>query len=174
MKQNILLVCYDNDIAEKVAEKLADFFSMRVLNCYELFEFDFMPRSLSQMVAERGTYYVKSELGKTVKYSSDYENVILVADISMAETCRDCFDRISSDYVSILLYDKPETEEKLLLSKKLDDELKKLLLHSKEELDAMQQLLKQNLDRSICITNLSFMDIFIKTIAEIKSVFNMN
>ena len=174
MKQNILLVCYDNDISKKVADKLADFFSMRVLNAYELFEFDFAPRNLSQMVSECGADYVKNEFAKIVKYSSDYENVILVADISMADTCKDSFNKINSDYVSVFLHDTPEAEESFLRKKNLSPELNKLFLYSAEELKVKQQVLQQNTDCSVCISGLTLMEVLFKTIAGIKSIYDMN
>ncbi len=174
MKQNILLVSYDYDISKKVAEKLADFFSMRVLNSIELFEFDFAPRNISQMIYERGATYVKAQLGKIVKYSSDYENVVLIADISMADTCKECFDNISKDYVSVFLYDTPEAEENFLNKKNLSPELSKLNLYSKEQLFQMHQILKSACDCSIQISGLTLMEVLFKTIGDIKKIYNMN
>ena len=45
MKQNLLVTSYDYDVSKRLAEKLADVFSMRTLDVISLFEFDNMPNT---------------------------------------------------------------------------------------------------------------------------------
>lgn len=174
MKQNILVVSYDFDVSKSVAEKLADFFSMRVLNQIDLFEFDYIPRSLREMIKIRGTEFVKKELNGLIKGASDFENVVLVADFSMADAGKENLLHLNQNYNIVYLFKSIEKEHQELLKKAFSPEEKQLFYHTPDELKEKQALLHDLSDVSIDITGLTAMDIFFKTVGAIKSIYNMN
>lgn len=174
MKQNILIVCYDFDTSKKVADKIADFFSMRVLNEIELFEFDYVPRSLVDMINLRGINFVREELSKTVRNSLDFENTVFVADIGMAETCKKYFEKLCENYVVILLSKDPEIAGEELTRKPYSPEVKRLLCHSPAKLAEFENTLNQISDITIDLRGKTFMDIFFKIVGDIKKIYNMN
>ena len=62
MKQNLLITGYDYDLSNRLAKRLADIFSMRVFDQTELFEFDHMPLSFSEVFKTNGIEYVKKKM----------------------------------------------------------------------------------------------------------------
>lgn len=174
MKENILIVSYDQGLSRKIADKLADIFSMRVFSAIELFEFDNAPRTLSEMIAIRGVDYVKSELAGAVKFSTDYENVVFVADISMHETCMDFMPKVISKYLVILLQSDPESEEISLANKIYDSYERELLYHNREYLEIAENSLSEIADVVVQITGKSDDEIVADTLGAIKAIYNLN
>lgn len=67
---------------------------MRTLDQFEMFDFNHIPRSFSEVLEQSGSEYVKNELRGIVKMELDFDNVVFAADISLGETCKDIFFRI--------------------------------------------------------------------------------
>ena len=174
MKSNILVVSYNQNLSKQVAEELATEFSMRVFSAIELFEFDNAPRSLSEMIAIRGASYVKQELAGIVKFSTDYENVVFVADLSMHETCKDFLLKIISSYVVVLLKDEPEKEEQVLLNRNYDQYEKELYFYNQEGLEIAENAIGEYADVVVNINNRNNAEIAAEIVEAIKTIYNVN
>ena len=103
MKQNLMIVSYDYDVSKRLATKLADVFSMRVLDSVELFEFDHIPFSFADILENNGVDYVMKEMKSIIKMSLDFDDVIFVANINMANNTLDLFEKIKLSNFVILL-----------------------------------------------------------------------
>lgn len=120
MKQNILIVCYDYDISKAVAKQLANLFSMRLFDQKELFEFDHMPRTFSEVYDSYGKDYILKKMKSIVKMELDFDDAIFVADISFADNCFDMFYKIKLSNFVVLLKKDNETEVRELNNKKYE------------------------------------------------------
>ena len=94
MKQNLLILSYDYTLSKRLSAKFADNFSMRVFDQRELFEFDHLPRSFSEVLLERGREYVFKKFKSIIKMEFDFENTVFVADYSLADYAYDIFHNI--------------------------------------------------------------------------------
>ena len=103
MKQNILIVCYDYSLARNVADELATILDMRVLDEIDMFNFDFAPRNIEEMITLKGEDYVLSKLVKIILSESEFENVILVSNLKSINLCRDNFKEIKNHNLVIYL-----------------------------------------------------------------------
>lgn len=113
MKQNLLIVSFDYDLTRKISAKLADEFSMRIFDQRELFEFDHIPRTFSDVIKLNGKDYVLRKYRSILKMELDFDNALFVADNSFAENCFDLFYKIKlSNFVVFIYKDiKKEVEE---------------------------------------------------------------
>ncbi len=174
MKQNILIVGYDFRVSKSVAEKLAEFFSMRVLDELELLEFDYVPRGIDELILLRGVDFVKQELIGLLKGGIEFENVIYIADFSLAAAPKETLFKVNQNYVLVFLY-KDSAAEALELSRKQPSSgLEKLFYYSEPEIVQNHEFFSEVADIKIDITGLSAMDIFFKTVGGIKNFYNMN
>ena len=174
MKENILVVSYDPDLSRRVADKLAESFSMRVFSAMELFEFDNVPRKLSEMIAIRGIDYVKNELAGIVKFSTDYENVVFVADLSISETCKDYFAKIISKYLVVLLKNDPQKEVEALEKKNYDALEQELYLYNLEDLEVAESALSEISDVVVNVNGKRDREISNQIVEAIKTIYNVN
>ena len=118
MKDNLMILSYDYSLSKRLSAKFADNFSMRVFDQKELFEFDHLPRSFSEVLLEKGREYVMKKLRSILKMELDFENAVFVADYSLADYAYDIFHNIKlSNFV-------------VYLHKNTSDELSEI--HSKE------------------------------------------
>ena len=174
MKQNILVVSYDYNLSLDLANRLAEYFSMRVLSEVDLFEFDNVPRSLSEMVALRGPEYVKEQLGREVKSSTEFENIIFVADLNMADTCKLFFEQIVQSFNIVLLSKNVEVEELELSKYNFNDYEKEIFYQTKGDLMLKKQVLSEICDVKLDVDGLTELEIFLKAVSDIKNIYNLN
>lgn len=117
MKQNLLILSYDYTLSKRLSAKFADNFSMRVFDQRELFEFDHLPRSFSEVLLERGKEYIFKKFKSIIKMEFDFENTVFVADYSLADYAYDIFHNIKLANFTIYLYKNVEDELSEVLSK---------------------------------------------------------
>ena len=103
MKQNMLVTSYDYDVSKRLAEKLADVFSMRTLDMISLFEFDHMPNTFSEIYKINGKDYIEKEFRSILKMELDFDNVVFVANLGFADKLEDLFYKIKLSNFVILL-----------------------------------------------------------------------
>ena len=101
MVQNIAIVGLNRTKVYEVAKLLAEQLDMHFFDSLELFEFDNIPRNLSQMLEEYGEeYYRKKEKGM-IGYVSGFTNCVINLESGMAESVVN-FNQIKE--TSILIY----------------------------------------------------------------------
>ena len=85
MVQNIAIVGLNRAKSYEVAKMLADELDMFFFDALELFEFDNMPRTFSQMLKEFGVdFYRRKEKG-IIGYASEFNNCVINLEGGMAE-----------------------------------------------------------------------------------------
>lgn len=134
MKQNMMIVCYDYNLALSLGEKLSEFFSMRVFDELSMLSFDFAPLTLSELIEKFDENFVLEHLKKTVFSYCSFENVIGVSHLKVAALCEEFFGNIKENNLTVLVgaeahgeddfFNMTETEildAERLLSEKLCD-----------------------------------------------------
>lgn len=174
MKENILIVSYDQVLSRQIADKLAEFFSMRVFSAIELFEFDNIPRTLDEMIAIRGIDYVKDELAGIIKFSTDYQNVVFVSDLSMHETCRQFMSKIIASYIVVILKDDIEKEVSYLENKQFGEYEKELYLYNRQELEIAENSISELADVVVGVHGRPANEIVGEIVSAIKTIYNVN
>ncbi len=172
MKQNILIVSYNEELSKNISQKLADFFQMRVLRQVELFEFDYAPRNLSDMIKLRGEDYVRGEFDRIVRSSSDYENIVLVADISLADNCKNYIEILHKNYLTIFLSDDISKEAGRLSEIYENTDFSDFYIYSPEQLLQKHSTLCEVADIVTKINGLSLTEIYFKVVGDINRFYS--
>ena len=176
MKQNMLVTSYDYEVSKRLAEKLAEVFSMRTLDMISLFDFDHHPNTFNDILKINGKDYIEKELRSILKMELDFDNVVFVANMGFADKHEDLFYKIKLSNFVILL--KKDIESELI-------ELKNKHFATKEQQDFFtadrETLLKQEhiiekecADIVVDITNLEDDEIIEKIIDKIKIYYSVN
>ena len=146
MKRNLLVSSYDYELSKQVAKALAEGFSMRFFDQKELFEFDHIPRKLGEVADEFGLDYVQKELRAIVKGELEFDDVVMVTDISFADNCVDLFYKIKLSNFVVFMYKGIQDEMKELSNKKLAfDAEKTLVCPSQDKLEIRENAIKLEL-----------------------------
>ena len=176
MKQNLLVVSYDYHLSRQVANCLADVFSMRVCDQKELFEFDHIPLTFSEVYQINGADFINKEMKGTVKMATEFENVIFVADISMADDCSDLFFKLGQNNFIVMLQKDIEQEMKELSEKEYDSwEAGEFFKTTKELLMAREEVLSESCaDSVIDISGLDIQQITSKVVDKIEEYYSVN
>ena len=105
-----MVVSEDIDFSRKIANGLANLFSMRYFDQIELFEFDHAPLSFDEVYNRQGEEYVLKKLKGIIQMELDFDNSVFVCDSSFAENCMDIFYKILlSNFVIYLDSSKKES-----------------------------------------------------------------
>ena len=176
MKQNLLVVGYDYDLSKRLAEKLADAFSMRVLDSIELFEFDHIPFSFSEILEKNGVEYVMKKMKSILNMELDFDDAVFVANINMADNALDLFYKIRlSNFV--VLYKKDTKQEVIELQNKTykTDKEKEFFASSELDLKLFEEAIEKNLaDAVVEIDGIEDDEIVAKIIDKIKEYYSVN
>ena len=176
MKQNLLVVSYDYEKSKGLAKKLAESFSMRFFDQRELFEFDHMPRTFSEVFALNGKDYVLKNMRSIVKMELDFDDAVFVADISFADNCYDLFYKIKlSNFVVFLKKDRSE-EYAEILAKTYKTEEEKSFYEMSEGLLKLREetIFNDCADITVDIGGLSDEQIIDEIVDKIKNYYSVN
>ena len=176
MKQNMLVLSYDYELSKRIAEKLSDAFSMRVLDSIDLFEFDHIPFSFKEILEKNGIEYVMKKMKSIIKMELDFDDAVFVANINMADECYDLFYKIKlSNFVMLLK--KNINDEVFELKKKIykTDAEKLFFASDMADLKTREDLIETDLaDAVVEIDGLSDDEIVEKIIDKIKNYYSVN
>lgn len=176
MKQNMLVLSYDYELSKRIAEKLSDAFSMRVLDSIDLFEFDHIPFSFKEILEKNGIEYVMKKMKSIIKMELDFDDAVFVANINMADECYDLFYKIKlSNFVMLLK--KNINDEVFELKKKIykTDAEKLFFASDMADLKTREELIETDLaDAVVEIDGLSDDEIVEKIIDKIKNYYSVN
>ena len=176
MKQNMMIISYDYDISKRVAEKIADVFSMRILDMISMFEFDHMPNTFNDVLKINGKSYVEKEFRSILKMELDFDNVVFVANMGFADKHEDLFYKVKLSNFVILLKKNIEDEITEIENKQFETiEQREFFFVDKQTLLDQETLLEKGLvDIVIDIENLTDDDIVNKIIDKIKLYYSVN
>ena len=175
MKQNLLIVSYDYDKSKEIAKILANDFSLRVFDQKELFEFDHLPLSFSEVFQRNGRNYVLKKMKSIIKTELEFDDVVFIADVCFAENCDDIFYKILLSNFVVFLY-KDTAEEILELNikeYKTIQEKEFCVLNNNEHQKRKDLIYNGCSDVKIDITNLTQDEIVSKIVDEIKKYYSV-
>ena len=176
MKQNMLVLSYDYELSKRIAKKLSDVFSMRVLDSIDLFEFDNIPHSFKDILEKNGIEYVMKEMKSIISMELDFDDAVFVANINMADECYDLFYKIKlSNFVMLLK--KNINDEVFELKKKVykTDAEKLFFASDMADLKTREELIETELaDAVVEIDGLEDDEIVEKIIDKIKNYYSVN
>ncbi|MBR7172720.1 MAG: hypothetical protein IKD36_02895 [Clostridia bacterium] len=176
MKQNMLVLSYDYEKSKQLAERLADAFSMRVLDSVDLFEFDHIPFTFKEILEKNGIEYVMKKMKSIIKMELDFDDTVFVSNINMADNCFDLFYKVKLSNFVILLK-KNLNDEIFELKKKVykTDAEREFFASSMADLKTREDLIESDLaDTVVEIDGLSDDEILEKIIDKIKNYYSVN
>ena len=176
MKQNLLIVSYDYNLSKEVAKILANVFSMRIFDQRELFEFDHLPLTFTEVIDRNGYDYVLKKMKSIIKMELDFDDAVFVADMCFAENCEDIFYKIQLSNFVVFLYKNTTFELEELRNKEYSSGFEKDFYVVDEEKHECRKSKLQKLcsDIKLDVTNLTYEEITNKIIDEIKQYYSMN
>ncbi len=155
MKNNLFFMAQEYKISKSVATKVAEFFSMRLFDSVEMFEFDNAPRKIDEVMTDFGRDYVKKEMRSIAKMQLDFDDAVFVADFRFLDAYKDIYAKIQSRNLVIFLSDKTQG------------------VGSKEIVIEKLCFLSDCCDLAIDVSCLSNQEIFDKVILEIKKFYGL-
>ena len=176
MKQNMLVTSYDYDVSKRLAEKLADVFSMRTLDMISLFDFDHYPNTFNDVLKINGREYIEKELRSILKMELDFDNVVFVTNMGFADKHEDLFYKIKLSNFVILLKKDIESEVIELQNKQFNTkEQKDFFSANRETLVSQEHIIeKECADIVVDISNLTDEEIIENIIDKIKNYYSVN
>lgn len=171
MKQNMLVTSYDYAVSKRLAIKLAETFSMRILDAIELFEFDHIPFKVEEILEKNGPSYVLKKMRSIIEIEIDFDDAVFVAGIDFADHCQDLFQKIKYSNFVILL--KKDIDEEI-------SEIKSKVITSYNNVENKEILLKRETiieencaDIVVNISGISDDEVVDKITAEIKKYYQV-
>jgi len=155
MKKNIFIVAEDYNLSKKMASNIASFFSMRIFDTVEMFEFDHSPRKLNEVLSDFGLDYVEKEFKSIIKMSLDFDDVVVATDFQFIDSWNALFNKIQEKNLVIYLSNKNICDK--------DEDRQKLRL----------KFLTDCCDVAIKINDLPENEIYDKIISEIKQYYKL-
>ena len=176
MKQNLLVTSYDYDVSKRLAEKLADVFSMRTLDVISLFEFDNMPNTFDEVFKINGKDYIEKEFRSILKMELDFNNVVFITNIGFADKHQDLFDKIKLSNFVILFKKDIDSEILELKNKQFKTiEHREFFYVEKEVLLNQEKIIERDCaDIVVDISNLTDDEIVDIVIEKIKKYYSVN
>ena len=176
MKQNLLVTSYDYDVSKRLAEKLAEVFSMRTLDVVSMFEFDNMPNTFDEVLKINGKDYIEKQFRSILEMELDFDNVVFVSNIGFADKHRDLFNRIKLSNFVVLLKKDMDSEIFEIENKQFKtDEQKKFFRVGRENLFNQEKTIERECaDIVIDISNLNDDEIVERIIEKIKNYYSVN
>lgn len=140
-----MVICYDYALGKRIAQRLAEVFSMRFFDQLELFEFDHIPRTFEEVYKMEGRDYVLKKFRSIIKMELDFDNAAFTAHISLADNSEELFYRMKLSNFVILLY-KPIEKEMLELENKMykSPEQKEFAFLQKDVLQNYEEKIKKD------------------------------
>lgn len=164
-----MILCYDYDLSKKVAIELSDYFSMRFLDEIELFNFDFYPRNLSDMIELNGQEFVISKLKKIAKSECDYEGIIFISHLKIIGMCEEKFADFRDNNFIVYLNLSQDKKDRMFEENKND-----VFFVDCEKLKECEISIKENLaDIYIDAYNDSTENISLLVAEKIKNFYNI-
>lgn len=176
MKQNLLVISYDYDLSKRLAEKLADVFSMRVFDQIELFEFDHIPRKIGDVLQEKGKEYVDKKMRSLLKMELDFDDAVFVCLMSVVDDIDELAFKVNLSNFIVFLNKDIDAEIKEIQDKQFDSQIEKEYFScTKEQLAIRKQKIAESLsDAVVNVSGLSDDQIVENVIKQIKEYYSVN
>ena len=106
MKNNLFFVAYEYEMSKNIASEVAEFFSMRLFDSIEMFEFNNVPRKLEDVLTECGRAYVEKKMRSIVKMEFDFNDAVFVAPFDYFDGWSSLCEQIKERNLVVFLNDK--------------------------------------------------------------------
>lgn len=176
MKQNLLIISYDYDLSKRLANRLAESFSMRVFDQIELFEFDHLPRKLSDIISSQGMEYVLKKMRSLLKMELDFDDAVFVCNLATADSSEDLFFKVNLSNFVVFLHKEPNIELRELLKKHYSsrNEREFFVPNRAKLIEREKKVAEFCADVNLNITNLSDDEIEEKIVEKIKEYYSVD
>lgn len=174
MVENIAIIGLDREQSYETAKLLASELDMHFLDTIELFEFDNIPRTLSDMIKEYGLLYFRKKEKGALKYASEFSQTIIHCESGMAMRKAN-FSSLKENCLIIYLHNSASVIERKLKAKKYKTtEEAKLFKIGIGQIKNRITNLKNNSDIIIDAKNKSTLKLASESLRKIKEFYGVN
>ena len=174
MVENIAIVGLDREQSYETAKLLASELDMHFLDTIELFEFDNIPRTLSDMIKEYGLLYFRKKEKGALKYASEFSQTLIHCESGMAMRKAN-FDNLKTNCLVIYLHNSASVVERKIKSKKYKTiEEAKLFKISLDQIKNRIANLKKYSDIIVDAKNKSTLKLASEVLRKIKEFYGVN
>lgn len=146
MVSNIVVLGINRDMTRQVAEILSEQLEMHFLDTIELFEFDNIPRSFSDILKTQGERYFREKEKSLTGYVSSFDNTVIHAESGSVIKSKN-IKKFKEHCLIIYIHYPASMIKKILGEKKYDTvELKKFFNISIDRVQRRIGLLKKQSD----------------------------
>ena len=171
MVSNIVIVSLNREISRQVGEILAEELEMHFLDTIELFEFDNIPRSLSDILKENGEKYFREKEKSLTGYASGFENTVINIESGCCLVAKN-IKKLKENCLVIYLHFPPNTIKKYLDKKNYEtEELKKFYNITLKKIERRAEILSDKADIRISASNKSFLKLSSEVLRAINAYY---
>lgn len=171
MISNIVVLGINRGATRQVAEMLSEQLQMHFVDTLELFEFDNIPRSLSDILREQGEAYFRKKEKSLNGYVSEFENTVIHAESGSVLNSKKIKEFKKNCLIVYIHYSASKVQKLLKSSEYKTKELKKFFNISLERINRRVELLKKHADISINGNGKSAFKITAETLRAIDDYF---
>jgi shikimate kinase len=169
MVSNIVILSLNRQVSRQVAEMLSEQLEMHMVDTIDLFEFDNIPRSLSDVLALNGERYFREKEKGQCKYVSEFRNTVIHAE-SGAVLKNDNIKTFKKNCLVVYLHYSLSNMKNVLKNKSYKTkELKKFFGISEKRIQRRIELLKKNSDIIVAGTGKSALKLTSETLRAINN-----
>ena len=155
MISNIVILGLNRDVSKQVSQMLAEQLQMHFVDTIELFEFDNIPRTLSDILREQGEAYFRKKEKSLNGYVGEFENTVIHAESGTVLSLKK-IKELKKNCLVIYIHYSATNIKKVLNNKQYESkELKKFFNISQKRIERRVELLKARSDIMINATGLS-------------------
>lgn len=166
MKHNLMLVSNDYELSKQIADEIADYFEVRVLDELELLAFDFAPTSIDELYENFGKDFILKKLSKIALSQCEFENVLFLSHFETLNHLDLLAQKVKENDLIIVLY----SDTKSLESKSISSNIFSL----KFEDDFLENIKQKFSDIFINLGEIPKSQIVNQIIEKIKDFYNLN
>ena len=107
MVQNIAITGFDRELLKKVGKALAEDLEMFYVDTIELYEFDHIPHTMTDMIKAQGLKEFRDKEIGTIGYVTDFNNAVITFE-SGAIKCKKNIEKLRMQHVMRLWFGQKE------------------------------------------------------------------
>lgn len=155
MIQNIAITSFDREFAKKVGKELSSILDMFYIDTIELYEFDHIPHTMTDMLKAQGVSEFRDKECGTIGYVTDFANTVITFESGAIKRKKN-IKKIKNSCEFIYLYKDLECAKTILQNAKYQSTIvKKFFNVPVKTLEIRDNILQKNADFVINITRKS-------------------
>ncbi len=146
MIQNIAITGFDRELLKKVGKALAEKLEMFYVDTIELYEFDHLPHTLSDMIKAQGLKEFRNKEVGTIGYVTEFNNAVITFEPGAVKRQKN-IKKVKENCELVYLFQNLNVvKEKLVSVKYPSVQVKKLFDVSVKTLEIRNKILLENSD----------------------------